>query len=51
LKGQLIQPLFDTDIHGKFSTSIEINDVPAGMYLIGFQSNENVFYEKIIITK
>jgi len=50
LKGQLIQPLFDTDIHGEFSTSIEINGVPAGMYLIGFQSNENVFYEKIIIT-
>ncbi len=51
LKGQLIQPLFNTDIHGNFSTSIAMNGLSAGMYLIGFQSNGNIFYEKIIITK
>ncbi len=49
LKGQLVQPIFNTNVNGVFSTSIQMDNVPAGMYLIGFQSNENVFYEKIII--
>jgi len=50
MKGQLIQPLFETNTNGSFTTSIEINDIPAGMYLISIQSNGNVFYQKIIIT-
>jgi len=49
INGQFVQSIFNRSINGHFTTSLALKELPAGMYFIGIQAENDITYRKLII--